>query len=68
MKFDDSGGARVQGHREEEEEVRRRRGKKKMTFGSIYKVKGQVTSARIEEPEYWIPNRSGRLDCRRLIN
>ena len=27
VKFDDSGGARVQGHREEEEEVRRHGGK-----------------------------------------
>ena len=27
-----------------------------MTLGPIYKVKGEVTGARIEEPEYWISN------------
>ena len=36
----DGGGARVQGRREEEEEAKRRRGKKEMTLGPIYKVKG----------------------------
>ena len=42
-------------------------GKKEMTRGPIYKVRG-VTGARIKGPEYWISNRSGRLECRRLIN
>ena len=27
-----------------------------MTLGPIYKVSGEVTSTRTEEPEYWIPN------------
>ena len=30
----------MQGRREEEEEAKRRRGKKEMTLGPIYKVKG----------------------------
>ena len=58
------GAGASQGGRRSEET----KGKKKMALGSIYKVKGQVTSTRIEEPKYWIPNRSGHLDCRRLIN
>ena len=44
------------------------KGGEEMTLGPIYKVKGEVTGARIEELEYWIPSRSGRLDCRRFIN
>ena len=31
------------------------KGGEEMTLGPIYKVKGEVTGARIEEPEYWIP-------------
>ena len=58
----------MQGCCEEEEKEKRRRGKKEMTLGPIYKVKGEVIGARIEEHEYWIPNSSGRLDCQRLIN
>ena len=27
-----------------------------MTLGPIYKVSGELTGARIEEPEYWISN------------
>ena len=58
----------MQRRREEEEEAKRRREKKEMTRGPVYKVKGKVTGARIKGSKYWIPNRSGRLDCRRLIN
>ena len=38
-KFNDGGGARVQGCREEEEETKRQRRKKKRGLGPIYKVK-----------------------------
>ena len=55
-KLDDGGGAQVQGRCEEEGEARRRRVKKKMTLGPIYKVNGEVTGARIKEPENWIYN------------
>ena len=48
----------MQGRREEEEEARRRRGKKEITLGPIYKVNGEVTSARIKEPKNWICDRT----------
>ena len=54
-KVDGGGCARALRRREEDNEVKGHEGeRKRMTLGHIYKAKGYMTGARIEEPKKWI--------------